>query len=288
MISIIICSKSVDISSVLRENIQKTIGVPHEIIVLDNSNAKYSIFEAYNYGVDKAVFELCCFVHEDVLFHTMNWGVNLISYFDKPDVGLVGLAGSFYLLNVPSPWFKAKPFVKSLIQSDSENKVRKTYSTVKKEQEVLCVDGFCFFVRKKMFERVRFDTKTFDGFHFYDLDICLQIRNCGYKIFVVSDVLVEHFSGGSLNRAWVESALCFYDKWNKYYPLQIDSSVKKRFLGDTIAFRELLLVANKERMSPAVMNKIRNLAKAYIGSYVLLGYILYYIKRLITTDKRYK
>ncbi|NDV81493.1 glycosyltransferase [Bacteroides sp. 51] len=289
MISVIICSKYPDISRALRKNIQETIGSAHEIIVIDNSKNKYSIFEAYNDGVSKAAFEYCCFVHEDVLFHTTNWGANLISHFEVPNVGLIGLAGSYYLLNIPSLWFKAKPFVKNLIQSNLEGEMVKVYNTVEGvSQEVLCVDGFCFFIKKSLFDKIAFDTQTFDGFHFYDLDICLQVKSNGYKVLVVSDILVEHFSGGSLNRAWLESALCFYDKWNKIYPLQVNSNIRRRFLGDTIAFRELLLVASKNRMDSKTMSKIRSIGWAHIGVYILVGYMLYYIKRLTNTDKRYR
>ena len=58
--------------------------------------------------------------------------------------------------------------------------------------EVVAVDGFCFFMRKDLFEHVSFDEKTFKGFHLYDMDICMQVIDAGYKVCVFRDVLTEH------------------------------------------------------------------------------------------------
>ena len=54
MLSLIICSRHSDISDKLKDNIQKTIIAEYELIVIDNSKNKYSIFSAYNEGVKKA------------------------------------------------------------------------------------------------------------------------------------------------------------------------------------------------------------------------------------------
>ena len=48
MISIIICSRFQSISKELKDNIENTIGVVHEIICIDNSKSQYDIFSAYN------------------------------------------------------------------------------------------------------------------------------------------------------------------------------------------------------------------------------------------------
>ena len=48
MISIIVCSKFPTLSKELLDNISQTVGTDYEIVSIDNSQAKYSIFEAYN------------------------------------------------------------------------------------------------------------------------------------------------------------------------------------------------------------------------------------------------
>lgn len=67
MISIIICSRFQSISKELKDNIENTVGVVHEIICIDNSKSQYDIFSAYNEGVKRSQYPLLCFMHEDIL-----------------------------------------------------------------------------------------------------------------------------------------------------------------------------------------------------------------------------
>ena len=59
MISIIICSRFQSISKELKDNIENTVGVVHEIICIDNSKSQYDIFSAYNEGVNIHFSVLC-------------------------------------------------------------------------------------------------------------------------------------------------------------------------------------------------------------------------------------
>lgn len=75
MISIIICSRNKNIDSELEQNILDTIGnIVYEVINIDNSTNNYSIFQAYNKGTQIAKYPYLCFMHEDILFHTADWG----------------------------------------------------------------------------------------------------------------------------------------------------------------------------------------------------------------------
>lgn len=74
MISCIICSRSSKISEELEKNIVETIGCDYELVVIDNSRNEYSIFSAYNKGVKRAKGNVLCFMHDDILYRTSNWG----------------------------------------------------------------------------------------------------------------------------------------------------------------------------------------------------------------------
>lgn len=74
MISCIICSRTSTISNELMQNISSTIGCEYEIITIDNSTNKHNIFQAYNEGIRRAKGEYLCFMHDDILYHTENWG----------------------------------------------------------------------------------------------------------------------------------------------------------------------------------------------------------------------
>ena len=176
MISIIICSKSKDISEALKSNIAATVGVQYETVVIDNSKHDHSIFSAYNEGIRRASYDYLCFMHEDIWYHSIDWGKSVVSHLSEPQTGLIGLAGSYYLLPVPAPWFKAKPYVKNLIQSDLSGSRAPKHYTITEDKEVVCVDGFWFCGRKNIFEQVAFDEKSFDNFHFHFSTIRDQLR----------------------------------------------------------------------------------------------------------------
>jgi hypothetical protein len=232
MLSIIICSRNKDISKELKENIQATIGVDYELIVIDNSKNKYSIFSAYNEGERRAKYSYLCFMHEDILYHTIDWGKKVLEHFKNPKIGIIGIAGGHYLPHTPASWLSTSLYSINILQSSSKDGVK----TTKHIQclnyldgisiEVIAIDGVWFCIPKSLFPTISFDEKNFKGFHFYDVDICLQARQAGYKVLMVSDILLEHFSIGSFTNEWISNATVCYNKWEKYLPQISDIKLK--------------------------------------------------------------
>ena len=105
MISIIICSRFQSISKELKDNIENTVGVVHEIICIDNSKSQYDIFSAYNEGVKRSQYPLLCFMHEDILHYTSDWGKLLINHFRDLKVGLIGISGPRFISQIPGIWW---------------------------------------------------------------------------------------------------------------------------------------------------------------------------------------
>jgi GT2 family glycosyltransferase len=276
MISLIVCSKNGDISEQLKLNIENTIGIPYELIIIDNSKNAYSIFEAYNEGVKRASCDFLCFMHEDILYHSHCWGESVIQHLSNPETGLIGLAGAYYLLAMPSSWFKAKPYVKNQIQSDPTGAKSPKHYVITEDKEVICVDGFWFCSRKDVFNQVAFDEKTFTNFHFYDLDISMQIHERNYLIYAISDVIVEHSSGGTFNRQWLEAAYDFYHKWEKQLPATVNPALKKKKLVNVKAFRDLLYV-HKNNNYP-ISKETLKIGREKLGLNRMTAYLLFYIK----------
>lgn len=225
MLSLIICSREPDISQVLKENIRETIGIQYELIILDNSQNKYSIFSAYNEGVERAKYSYLCFMHEDILYHTLDWGTKVVNHFMDSKAGIIGVAGGHYMPDIPASWASAKVESKNILQSSIENgekiiqpDIELGYFKGRIAIEVTAVDGVWFCMPKKLFQLVTFDEKTFKGFHCYDLDICFQVRQKGYKVQVVSNILLEHFSGGNWNEDWLSNSIIFHKKWSHSLP----------------------------------------------------------------------
>ena len=87
------------------------------------------------------------------------------------------------------------------------------------------MDGVWFCIPRKIFHLIRFDDKLFDGFHFYDLDISMQVAKLGYKIQCVYGIDILHYSTGPLNNDWVKWSFVFVDKWRRYLPIKLESGI---------------------------------------------------------------
>lgn len=224
MLSIIICSKQKNISDILAQNIQNTVGVNYEIITIDNSKNQFSIFSAYNEGFRRSKFPNLCFVHEDVYFHTQNWGAKLIEHLSNKQTGIIGLAGGRLITRVPSSWSILDKSM-NIIQSDKSSNERLKYFTPsnynEKLREVLLLDGVLLAMRSDIFGIIKFD-ESLNGFHAYDLDISFQSLYHGYKNFVAYDFEVEHFSKGYRDKKYFENQILVFRKWQKILPINLN------------------------------------------------------------------
>lgn len=229
MISIIICSRAKTINSSLFENIKNTIGCEYELIVIDNSENKYSIFEAYNQGINRSNGGYLCFIHDDVLFHTNDWGDIIYRIFDEnQQLGLIGIAGTKIKTQIPSAWWDCleKDAAIHIIQHyNHKEKVTKDFGFEGKSYaEVVVVDGVFMAMRKD--KRICFNTEL-RGFHNYDLNISFEYIKHGYTIVVTNEILIEHFSTGTLNKEWVDSTYKIHTLYKNILPLgSFDNNTK--------------------------------------------------------------
>ncbi len=215
MLSIIISSYQPEYFTALENNIAETCGIPYEIIKIDNPGIM-GICEAYNKVAEKAQFEYLLFIHEDIEFISKNWGTNLCNYLINPDVGVIGLAGSNYVPNVPCGWHTDERYMfRNLIQSD---KTRNTSKQRKSPlQEVYSLDGVFLAIR----------------FHAYDIDFSIRV-SAKYKNFVIPDIAIQHFSEGGFSKDLIESRI----EARKHYTLP--QKQKTDFLTENKAFEIFL------------------------------------------------
>ena len=277
MISIIICSRNTHVSSELNNNIQNTIGVEYELIVIDNSKNRHSISSAYNEGEKQAKFPYLCFMHDDILFHTTDWGKKVIHHFQDTKVGLIGTIGSHFMPKTPIGWYQSKVTsgggIQRVFENDGysfESQMDLTYLQNKLSIEAVVVDGLWFCIPKSLFRLVTFDENTFKEFHCYDLDICLQIREVGYQILIISDIVIEHFSLGSFTEAWVKNSVLFFKKWKDQLPqvAGVDLSVEEMKAREDIV-AETFLWMSAYAQCRAELNNVRD-SKAYrLGKFIL-------------------
>lgn len=224
MLSVIICSTQPFITDSLKKNINETIGVDYELILIDNSENQHTIFSAYNLGITKSNYSNICLMHQDIFFHSKDWGLKVCKHLEDKKCGLIGISGGTTVPRIPSPWsfYEITGFV---LQSDkNRNKPELQNSGVFNDinyNQVITLDGVFLCARKELFKNIGFDELLFKGFHCYDIDICLQSHFAGFQNRVVNNILLEHQSKGKLDRQWVENSILLCDKWRKKLPVSI-------------------------------------------------------------------
>lgn len=234
MISIIICSKKEAITEELRKNISETVGSDYELIVIDNSLTSYTIFEAYNMGIAKSSGNILCFMHDDIVIHSKDWGSIANSIFEvDPQIGLIGIAGAKTKTKMPSAWWDCaeRNRVVNIIQHSHDKTERQEYGfNGKNIQEVAVIDGVFMMMRKS--SNLLFDT-TIGRFHNYDLNISIEHCLHNYKVVVTNEILIEHFSQGSITIEWYLSSMRLHELYGRYLPLKssdIEYTVQDRNL----------------------------------------------------------
>lgn len=215
MISIVVCSINPGYLSQLIENIDLTVNVEYEMLTWDNRVEKKGICEVYNLMAAKAKFEYVCFLHEDILFDTVNWGQEIYKIFtSRPDIGLIGVAGCKYKSRSFSGWYTG------LSQYDCANIIHQYPDNIEHIylkpteasaiENVVCIDGVFLCCRKEIWKQVKFDQVNLPGFHFYDIDFSIR-SSLICTVSVSFNILVKHITvGGDFGSKWVKTAIGYH------------------------------------------------------------------------------
>jgi glycosyltransferase involved in cell wall biosynthesis len=217
MISVIVCSANKDRIALVSRNISATIGIPHELIVIEDAS-KAGICDGYNRGAAQAQYDTFCFVHDDVEFITDNWGQRILQHFAlDPSLGIVGLAGGRYKSNTLSGWYTGmKAADCSYIfqrRPDGSNRkfMAKPAGFEGESVPVRTLDGVLLCMPKKVWQQYPFNSDKLKGFHFYDMDISLRVSQT-YKAAVVYNIELVHFSMGNFGNEWVHANIDFHER----------------------------------------------------------------------------
>ena len=205
MISIIVSSYNNKWFQSFSKSVNETIGdnIIYEIINIWNPKLM-GICCAYNQGAQQAKYENLLFIHEDTIFITKNWGNKLLNLLSDKNIGVVGVAGSTYVPNVPAFWWGIKEVCFfNLIQSDANDENVLTYRLDDKygnSKNVYSLDGVFLACRRDVYSEFPFNDKI-KGFHGYDIDFSLRVAS-KYINIVTGEILIKHFSYGNLSKEW--------------------------------------------------------------------------------------
>lgn len=226
MISIIVSTHKPEFLNTLVNSISDTIGIDYEVITIEN-HSKVSICTAYNQGLSKAKYDYLCFVHEDVIFKSPDWGVEAISVMrNNEDIGLIGVAGSKYKSSLHLGWYVS--ILKEMSRGcifQGQNSFESVFDDfgsseiAQQVEDVVILDGVILFTKKSIFQKCLFDERLLTGFHGYDTDFSLQVFFSGKRVVVDRAIKIFHFSLGHFGKDKAKAEWKISKKWFGYLPV---------------------------------------------------------------------
>ena len=203
-----------------------------------------SLAEAYNRALAAAKGEAIVFLHDDVEVLSPGLDALLARALARADV--VGIAGTRELAGPTLGWAGQAPMAGWLVHTDATG-VPWDFSLLALrgglQRGMEGLDGCFLAARTESARRIGFDERTFDGFHFYDLDFCLRARRAGLEVAVDTDILVRHASRGALGADWQGQAGRFVAK---FAPMATGAAKPNHFHASRLADRETTLALHDE------------------------------------------
>lgn len=176
-----------------------------ELILLDNrANRFTSAASALNYGAEKAMGEVIVFMHQDVYL----WDDTLLEKYynvlrERPNaiLGLAGVARDDH-----SRYYDF---------CESKDKIYRGRSSHGKLMQAITLDECLFAMRKALWQKLRFDEKTCDNWHFYSADICYaNLLSNGENLILSADICHES-KGSAYNKSFRHSLKSMIKKYRK-------------------------------------------------------------------------
>ena len=168
--------------------------------IVFKENNKESLHKVYNKAIDFAIqegVENLILVHDDVILENYS-EERLNNLFNKFDI--VGVAGTTQVkLQSPALWhimgggFGSGNLHGAVAHGDEKRKNMTAFGPYPKR--VVLLDGVFLAIKRKVFEKIRFDETCPSKWHFYDLDYTMQCHKKGFKLGV-GDIIVTHNSPG--------------------------------------------------------------------------------------------
>ncbi len=219
-VSVVIPTREIDDNYL--KHVSKMFSHPKTEIIVYENNGEKSLPQIYNQGLNESTNDIVVFMHDDLILETSNITPKIIKLFDKHlDYGIIGLAGTDNLLS--GMWWQDRTSMYGVVGHEHEGKrhinhySKGDYS--EKLKEVVVIDGLFMMIHKGRIKH-KFN-EQFEGFHFYDLPICLENHLDGVKVGVTTKIRVTHKSIGMVNKKWEKNKLLFEALYESNFPLSL-------------------------------------------------------------------
>lgn len=209
MISVIVCSIHQPRFTHITEQFRRLLGdEPHEIIGIHDAR---SLAEGYNRGIDQSKGDILLFSHDDIDIWTDAFIPRLKKHLESADA--VGVAGTNRL--VGPAWYQAGPphiFGQVAHPMHGEIQVHMYGAPARLVGGMQAMDGLFLAFRRSAIEKIRWDERTFDDFHGYDIDCTYRAFRAGLRLAVALDLPIIHHSHGAYGETWKRYAAALSEK----------------------------------------------------------------------------
>ncbi|MFA5374637.1 MAG: glycosyltransferase [Dehalococcoidia bacterium] len=150
-----------------------------EFIPVDNTHGQFkSAAAALNFGAEQAYGEYIMFIHQDVELGSPLWLEAVESILNNiPDLGVAGIAGMSEK--------GRNDFERRKGYGSDSGKIWSYSNAANTPAPVQTVDDCLLLIPKSVFNELKFDEITFDGWHCYGVDYCLSVSALGLKAYSI-------------------------------------------------------------------------------------------------------
>lgn len=198
-VSVVICSiKPEQFARVTAR--YREVFTDYDLEIIGIHDAK-SLCEGYNRGATQSRGDMLIFSHDDIDMVNGDFASRLLTHLARYDV--VGVAGTSKLIDGDHS-LAGYPYVHGQVIHEVEKQMIYLCADFSSPvaERAQAFDGLFFAVRREVWESLKFDEQTFDGFHLYDVDFTYRAYLAGFRLAIPLDLLMIHYSTGKYDRVW--------------------------------------------------------------------------------------
>lgn len=253
----------------LIKHFKKSSGYEKGIHVIEKiNNGEKSLSEVYNEIINESPNDIIILTHDDIYFDTNAWYNKILRHFEKTDYGILGMAGTTYLLET-GKWWENRMKMVGIVNHEADGRKweSKYANNIGNDiKQVVIVDGVFIAIHRGRLKK-HFN-EEFKGFHFYDLPFCFENHLEGVKVGVMTNVRITHKSIGMTNEQWETNRQFFSKKYAKNLPSKIPFDPKqkikvllsclsfKNFTGSEVYVYELAKSLQNQNCQVTIMSQI--------------------------------
>jgi GT2 family glycosyltransferase len=170
------------------------------IRVLVYEDQAYNFSRLNNWAIEYAIGTVLCFMNDDIEVITPDWLEQLVARLQLNGVGAVGP-----MLYYPNDTIQQAGVILGIGSVAAHAFVGLPkghagyFGRAALEQDLSCVTAACMLMRRSIFEKLSGFDESF-AIAFNDVDLCIRIRNAGWRIIWVPQVELYHHESASIGK----------------------------------------------------------------------------------------